>query len=175
MSKVFWILEGLCVCNGNVKEWQSNCWMSLCFVNLWACLCVCKSDWFYGFRCYGNTRKEKFFFDILNFWARFAGEENEEHDWPGRTHGLDSSCSSQKKRNKIKLILLFFFFFLNKKVRNFLYINYCEIKGWDMWHGWWVPQWIFNNILIPPLAISDISVCWLMERTEITHINWFRN
>ena len=21
-----------------------------------------------------------FFFDILNFWARFAGEENEEHD-----------------------------------------------------------------------------------------------
>ena len=37
--------------------------------------------------------------DFLTLWARSVGEENEEHDLPGRTHVL-SSCSSEEKRKK---------------------------------------------------------------------------
>ena len=34
-------------------------------------------------------------------------------------------------------------------------------------------QWIFNNILIPPLVTLVISVCWLTKWTKITRVNWF--
>ena len=36
-------------------------------------------------------------------------------------------------------------------------------------------QWIFNNILIPSLITSVISVCWLTERIKITRVNWFKD
>ena len=53
-----------------------------------------------------KKRKSRFF---LTSWARLVGEENEEHDLPGRTHVLSSSRSLEnKKEKKFNLILSFF-------------------------------------------------------------------
>ena len=42
--------------------------------------------------------QEKKNLNFLTLWARSVGEENEEHDLPGRTHVLSCSCSSEKKK-----------------------------------------------------------------------------
>ena len=60
---------------------------------------------------------------------------------------------------------VFSFFYLVKIDKLFIYI-YIYIRCWCG---------IFYNILIPPVAISDISVSWLTERTKITRVNWFRD
>ena len=43
-----------------------------------------------------KRRKSRFF----NFKGKVSWEENEEHDLPGRTHVLSSSCSSEKMKKK---------------------------------------------------------------------------
>ena len=44
-----------------------------------------------------KKRKSRFF---LTSWAGLVGEENEEHDLPGRTHVLSSSRSLENKKEK---------------------------------------------------------------------------
>ena len=58
-------------------------------------------------------------------------------------------------------VLVFVFMFRCVLVLNFLFIL--------------LLQWISNNILIPSLVTLVISVCWLMEKTKIAHVNWFRD
>ena len=59
------------------------------------------------------------------------------------------------------LFFLFLFFYLVKIDKLFIK------KKIRCWCG------IFYNILIPPLATSDISIGWLTERMKITRVNWF--